>query len=224
MLSMKSCYIGFYEDSLESKSEIPLINTYLPVVPLTWDRKFARWVSRIASPPLLAAFAIFIVAIQSGQNSTWLWASISILISIFFPVLFILYLVKTNRITDFDVYRREQRFLPYVFTLGCSGLNCLILAWFDAPPLLLILAVAGLGQTFFMFIITFWWKISAHAAASASFAMLTWIVGGNVFASAFLLIPLVAWSRVRLHRHTLGQTIAGALMGLATFTFVAMFI
>jgi membrane-associated phospholipid phosphatase len=209
---------------LETKSDVPIINTCLPFVPLTWDRKIARWISRLASPPLLAAFGIFLVALQSGQRDTWFWASLSILLSILLPVLYILFLVKTRRITDFDVYRREQRFWPYLFTLSCGITNCVFLAIYTAPTLLLILALAGVAQTLLMFIITFWWKISAHAAASASFAMLTWLIGGSAFATSFILIPLVAWSRVRLHRHTLGQTIAGSILGLAVFTLAAILV
>jgi len=32
--------------------------------------------------------------------------------------------------------------------------------------------------------------------------------------TALMLIPLVGWARVHLHRHTLGQVCAGCLVGL----------
>ena len=83
---------------------------------------------------------------------------------------------------------------------------------------------ASLTQTLLMSIINLRWKISAHAAAMAGFAVLCFYLVG-ILGMLFLLgIPLMIWSRVLLHRHTLGQTIAGSLLGAGIFTLFLLLI
>ncbi|MEJ2749894.1 MAG: hypothetical protein P8183_18590, partial [Anaerolineae bacterium] len=58
---------------------------------------------------------------------------------------------------------------------------------------------------------TIFWKISIHCTTSAASAILVWALLGT---PAFLLtVPMIIWSRVHLHRHTLLQTVAGAMLG-----------
>jgi membrane-associated phospholipid phosphatase len=84
---------------------------------------------------------------------------------------------------------------------------------------LIIIAAALWFQTVAMFTITLWWKISLHAAAAAGAATMAWALLGTGL--PFLLtVPLIAWSRIRLRRHTLAQTVLGALLGFVVF-FVA---
>jgi membrane-associated phospholipid phosphatase len=58
-----------------------------------------------------------------------------------------------------------------------------------------------------------WWKISAHSAATASFTILLGGLFGASLLPYLLGVPLMVWSRVRLKRHTLTQTLAGTLLG-----------
>jgi len=73
-------------------------------------------------------------------------------------------------------------------------------------------------------LITMYWKISGHGAAIASLTVFICGLYGSLAAPVLLAIPLVAWARVRLHRHTLAQTVAGSLVGilfaLATLQFL----
>jgi membrane-associated phospholipid phosphatase len=67
-----------------------------------------------------------------------------------------------------------------------------------------------------IFGITLWWKISVHSAAAAGVATLIWsLIGATLPLLAGVVI--IAWSRVRLRRHTVAQTIAGAALGFAIF-------
>jgi membrane-associated phospholipid phosphatase len=75
---------------------------------------------------------------------------------------------------------------------------------------MLLIAVSGIV----MMLITFWWKISMHASAlSAALTALTFVYG-NIILPAYLLVILVSWSRVKLHRHTISQVAAGSLVGI----------
>ncbi len=63
-------------------------------------------------------------------------------------------------------------------------------------------------------IVTYYWKISAHAATTASlFTALTAIVS-VWYLFSFLLIPIIYISRKKLHRHTDHQLIIGNILGI----------
>ena len=190
----------------------------LPIIPNTKSRQIARWVSRAGSPPLLAIAGTLISARAVALLSAWYWAGFAILTSIGFPLLYILWLLRRGKISDFDIYYRSQRLKPYFFVMACCGLSLLVMQISLAPHLLRIMTAASLTQTLLMSVINLRWKISAHAAAMAGFAVLCFYLGGMLAGLLLLGIPLMIWSRVILHRHTLGQTIAGSLLGAGIFT------
>jgi len=65
-----------------------------------------------------------------------------------------------------------------------------------------------------VFLIRLNWKISLHVSVlTSSLTILT--IFNNAIYPFYLFVPLVAWSRVRLKAHTINQTIAGFLLGLA---------
>lgn len=60
-----------------------------------------------------------------------------------------------------------------------------------------------------------WTKVSLHVAfagLAAAVLLLDWPAAGVV---AVLLVPVIAWSRVALGRHTAVETVAGAVLGAA---------
>ncbi|HMN58774.1 MAG TPA: hypothetical protein PJ988_00330 [Anaerolinea sp.] len=185
----------------------------LPKLPLTHDRRVARWISRVSSPPLLAAGGTVMTAAQITGSSAWFWAFFSISFSILVPSLFVAWLLRRGKITDFDVFVREQRFWPYMVGISCSALSWLVMALAQAPHIFILISGATAGQSLLMFLINQRWKISVHTSGTACFAILTWQLFGPAGATVLLAIPLVAWSRVRLGRHTTGQVIAGAALG-----------
>jgi membrane-associated phospholipid phosphatase len=199
-----------------SYTESPIENP-LPVLPKTRDRRVARWVSNFGSPPLMAVSAVLISAAEITGRAAWSWAGFMITFAILLPIAYVFSLLKRRKITDFDVYLREQRFWPYVFSITCGALSWLVMAIFHAPRLFIVLSGATVGQGLLMFLINQRWKISAHAAGSAGIAVIIWQLMGISSAPIFLIIPLVGWSRVRLGRHTTMQVVAGAALGIVVF-------
>jgi len=203
----------------------PVTNTpdkaLLPVLPNSRTVKLAKAVSAIASPPILGTGGTILVAEWLDSTRGWMWAGFNILLVVLLPVGYILWLLRSRQVTDFDVYIREQRLRPYFFTLTCDGTSWLIGIIAHAPHLFLVLTGASFIQMLVMGIINLHWKISAHAATAASFSVMTSLLFGLWSLPVLLAIPLVAWSRVRLHRHTFAQTLGGAALGALTF-FIAM--
>ena len=207
--------------SIETSLTETSLESPLPLIPMTRDRQVARWISRIASPPFMAVGGAILSAYEIANRTAWFWVIYIIVFNIMVPSAYILWLKKKGKVTDFDVYLREQRFWPYVVSLSCGGISWLAMAVLHAPRLLIILSGATVGQGLLMFLINLRWKISAHAAGTAGVAVLIWQILGAAGSPVLLIIPLVGWSRVRLGRHTLGQVIAGSAIG-ATIYFLAL--
>lgn len=178
-----------------------------------WSDNLAGLVSAILSPPVLAVAMIVVAAACVGAPAAWRWAGVNLALSVAAPIGYLLWLHRRGLVSDLDVQRREERFRPLSFTLAALAATTALL-WFGAAPALMRgLAAAHLAQTTLVLAITLRWKISMHSAASAACVALLLYVVGPPAASALAVVPLVAWSRVRLQRHTPAQTIAGAALG-----------
>jgi len=194
----------------------------IPTIPMTRDRRLAKWISRIASPPLMAVSGTMITAAEIAgrqplDKAAWWWALFISMISVVMPCCFVILQVKRGKATDFDIYLRAQRFWPYIVSISCGAVSWLVLAAAHAPQLFIVLSGASVGQGLIMFVINQRWKISAHAAGTASIAVVIWQLFGAAGSPALLIIPLVGWSRVRLGRHSVRQVIAGSALGASIF-------
>ncbi len=185
-------------------------------IELDWPKVtayFARVISRLSSPPVSASVGIAIMANVTGATG-WLWALLYLLFAVPLPALYVMWKMRRGEITDFHIQVRAQRTKPYLMILLCTGLALIGMVLGHAPQLMILVAAAGWLQTAALFVITLWWKVSAHTAALAGISVLAL---GTLGASAWPLaagVPLVAWSRVKLQRHTLSQTIVGSALGL----------
>ncbi len=198
---------------MPDSSLIPSGVDLLPQLPFTRTWRMARWISRVSSPPLLAVGGTLMTAVTITGAVAWFWAVFSISFSILVPSLFVIWLLRRGKITDFDVYVREQRFWPYMVGISCSALSWIVMAVAQAPHIFIIISGAAAGQSLLMFLVNLRWKISVHTSGTACFAVLIWQLLGPAGATVLLAVPLVAWSRVRLGRHTVGQVTAGAALG-----------
>lgn len=133
------------------------------------------------------------------------------------PLLYLLALYNSGRVSDLDLSTREERLRPYLVAVAALILGAVLLQAGGAPPLLSNLANATAIAFALLFAITLYWKISAHAASAGTFAALAGLLVTlwSLIAFALALVPLVCWARVHLGRHTTMQTITGALLGAA---------
>ncbi|MCS7061532.1 MAG: hypothetical protein RMN25_10270 [Anaerolineae bacterium] len=180
--------------------------------------KWAGRVSIIFSPPTAGAAGLLAVAAHINTPEAWAWSLADILLTVILPLLFVVWLVQTGRASDLDLCRRDQRKWPYRVMMLSSAVSIGLSLVFGGPPLLTILVGALAVQTLLLSLITMAWKISLHTAAIAGTAAVAWYLAGAPALILALLTPVVAWARVRLGRHDVPQTVAGALVGAATFT------
>jgi len=182
-------------------------------LPRPWTDHLASVVSAVLSPPVLAASMVIMAAAASRTAAAWTWAGVGLALSILAPIGYLLWLYQRGLVSDLDVRRREERPRPLAFTLAALAFSATLFWLNPTPPLLRGLVAAHFAQTTLVLAITLRWKISMHGAAIAACVALLLHVVGPQAAPALAAVPLVAWARVRLHRHTPAQTLAGAALG-----------
>ena len=83
-------------------------------------------------------------------------------------------------------------------------------------PNILIVGIVGLIMTLLtMSLINTKVKASIHVATISAMIFAVGIFYGGIQLLWLLLIPLVAWSRVKIHRHTIREVAIGAIVGSA---------
>jgi len=156
----------------------------------------------------------------SGARWPWAvsWALALLAVSVGLPLLLMLHGIRSGRVSDWHISNRAERLKPMTIVTGllATGVPLALLILFRGPSTLTLAFAAAFGLTLFNVIVTFWWKISQHVSTIAASAIVATGILGIWAAPSLLLVPLVAWARVRVGAHTVLQTIAG---GAAGFTF-----
>lgn len=176
--------------------------------------KLALFVSAIASPFLVIPFfSISIVSYLSENFVHFLiYCSILLVFSILLPFLFIIYEVKKGEIKDIHITIREQRTKPFLASILGTLISLMCFYGIKAPMEMIALTYVLLANGIVFALITQFWKISVHSAALAGSITLISVFINPDFAFLFLTLPLVAWARMRRHRHSFWQTLAAAIV------------
>lgn len=179
---------------------------------------WARAVSDILSPPVVWASMAFLIARRgaSSPQQALLWAGIYIVLVCLLPVMYIALMVKMGRITDIHMKVRTQRYIPLLVSLLCTGVAWVSMRLLGAPPVLPLFALFSLIQLAIIGLITLVWQISIHAISISGATIATGALFGWLPALFVLpLVILVGAARLKLHRHTPAQVVAGTLVGLS---------
>jgi hypothetical protein len=188
------------------------VQQYLRIPEFSW----ARVVSDVVSPPVVWAVMVLPVAFAYSATAGQAlgWALIYSLLICLLPLVFIGGMVWYGKIGDMHMKERRDRLYPFIVSILCTTLACIILYAMNAPRILPLLALISLINITVIAIITLMWQISMHAMSitSATIAVGVFFSVG----SALLLVPLVVLvgaARLSLKRHTPAQILAGTLVG-----------
>lgn len=186
-------------------------------------RQIANLVSDILNPFLVSLIIIVLLSFESTPSpvDALKWALLLLAVSLAPVYSVIVYLGRTGRHGSRFVDIRERRTKVYLVAGICALAGCIILAYLGAPLILRAVIVAGLSATIMFMTINLRWKISLHAAFIAASVTLLVMVYGAIGAVTIVLLPLVAWARVKLGHHSLAQVTIGAF--LAALIVVAVF-
>lgn len=178
-------------------------------------KQFAILVSRLFEPTLVLAVNAVLAGIAAGlQTDTFVWYLGLLIFVMFLPVmLFRVWLVKTKRVSDWDMRKRSQRIKPLLALIGFTSINLLFVWWFGNFFLTRIFAVFLVWIVGFA-LITMRWKVSGHTGAVAlvSGFIISWF--GWALWPILFTIPLVGWSRIITKNHSPSEVIGGFLYSL----------
>jgi membrane-associated phospholipid phosphatase len=128
--------------------------------------------------------------------------------------------VRRRQLSDRHVRMRRERPLPLMIGVASVVVGVVLLIQAGAPRDLIALEAAmavGLGSSL---LVTLAWKISIHVAVVAGAIVILLLVLGPAAIALVPAIALVAWARVVLRDHTVGQTVAGGILGAAVAAIV----
>jgi len=177
----------------------------------------ARAVSDILSPAALSVPCMLLGVLASDVPGTYRFALLYFLVAIPLPVAYVLWLVKSGRVTDFHLPNRRDRTGPFLVSIAAALGAAALLYKFGAPAIFLAPVVMGLVQTAALFLITLAWQISIHTATTTALVTFAVLALGSSASILAFLVPLVMWARIYLGRHTPAQAVAGSLLGCGSF-------
>jgi drug/metabolite transporter (DMT)-like permease/membrane-associated phospholipid phosphatase len=202
-----------------------LIITGTVVSELRWSERTAKIISRFLSPHYIAGPLLLTLALGDSTPWAWglLWATGIGLLSVVAPLLILKRELRRGGISDWYISNRKERLrpIPVLLSLVVALAPLVLLVAFHGPRLMLVGAVSALILVVFNLMITLGWKISQHVSSIAASATLITAALGIGAAPVLLLIPLVAWARVKIGAHTVMQTVAGGVAG-TTITLAAL--
>lgn len=186
-----------------------LSDFFSPIVVPTYGTALALWITPLSILPERIRFGVM---------------AMIALITAVIPTATIVTMIRLGRVSDMSISNRRERFIPFMVTIACYVAAAVYLGVVHAPAWLSLFFVGAAISSLIAMVITFWWKISAHATSVGGLAgIVSWLAFnhlsiGNAAAwvsGSIVLVGLIATSRLILRRHTLGQVCAGAALGFA---------
>jgi membrane-associated phospholipid phosphatase len=182
----------------------------------------ARIFSTVCNP-FVTAIVLYVILAHAYATDTltfWSWLFVSSFFSSLGPMLYVLLLYWSGRVSDLDMsVRREREEVFSIFVISYF-LGTLSLYAMHAPPIIYASMAGYTAAAFLVQIITRYWKISTHALGITAPLVALVVLYGKQPLPFALLIPIVGWSRVYLKAHTIAQVLAGTLLGfLSVYVF-----
>lgn len=175
----------------------------------------AEAISFVTNPFFIAFPLPFLLVYHqtSDVSFAFKWMLFSMLFIVFVGA-FVYYEVRRNVFSDIDVSRREQRPLFFVFVTFVSLLYLFSLFILRGPEALYIAVGGILGSAIILGFVNQRVKASLHVASISAFLTSLSLLYGGIHLFWLAMIPIVGWSRVRIKRHTVSETVVGGIMGV----------
>jgi membrane-associated phospholipid phosphatase len=129
------------------------------------------------------------------------------------PALALILLYRNGAISHVYLPERDQRARLLLLGAGCYFLGCIGLWLAGAPTLMMGAGCVYCGNALLVWRINRHWKISIHAVAVTGGLLLLLVASGGRLWPLSLALVLVAWARLQLQAHTIGQVLGGILLG-----------
>mgnify|MGYP001054769545 CR=1 FL=1 len=184
---------------------------------LNYDISWERIVSDILSPPMVWALMAVPIALRDSPTTSQgiEWASIYIWFVCISPLIYIGIMVKRGRITDMHMKVRGERIKPFLVSIASTLIAFFVLTLSNASDVVLLFTLFTLVQLILIAGITLKWQISFHAISIGGATVALWVLFSTLYGMLTLpLVIVVGAARLRLHRHTPAQVVAGSILGM----------
>jgi hypothetical protein len=198
---------------------------------LRWDERVAVGVSYVVSPVILPPLLFGAVLVHVGApTGEAMWAAgVALLFFSLIPLGYVMRQVQLRRTSSVEVPERLNRTRP--FFVGIASTLAAVIVLFvtsESSGLAVALGLFHALNLVMIMLVNLRWKISVHMASLAGVAsmllVVSWLVEPALPTYPFatlrivwilvLLIPVLAWARVRTGAHTRLQVVAGTSFGL----------
>ena len=187
--------------------------------------RFAKIVSFIFQAPFISIPVFIALNMQASDTAMFAISTvICLLTATVIPVVTVQYFsVKFNN-DDGDIVRREDRFLPLVCGTASYLLGYVLMLLVGAPAVSTTLMLCYVLCTGLIILISRYWKISIHSTGLMGPTIALAYAYGPVFLLILMFLPIIAYGRYVLRKHTPAQLVGGACFGtvvtLLTFAIV----
>lgn len=175
----------------------------------------ARWISIVAHPFVIIAVMVMTAAARLGApGATIRTLGVVALFSILPVGILTVYQVRRGAWKNVDASNPQDR--PILFAVGMAGIVGLVCyALLRQPDSFLVRGSTGaLGLLVVSAVATRWVKVSLHVAAAGLAATALILLGSMMGWYLAAVVPLLAWSRVVLGRHTPIEVAFGLAFGV----------
>jgi membrane-associated phospholipid phosphatase len=187
----------------------------------TIPARIAWGISVLFSPFLVPiATAVGVIQKHAAPQNALRWLVIVVLFVTVLPVLSIAVMVRYAKVSDLHLHNREERLLPLCCTLVSMVVGTVLLHQLGAAREIVWAGIAYIVNSVIFSAITPIWKISFHSSVATGCVTVLVMLVNPQFGWLFLLIPLIAWARVYRKRHTLLQTVVGAVLAVGNTVFI----
>ncbi len=198
----------------------------------------ANFLSTVLSPLLMPTYGVFLVLWVSVLCLLPYGTRVAVLlicmgITCILPLIFLSVLRHFKLVKNLHVDIREQRLIPYLFTVLCYAVAAYYLYYCHSPQWFVMFMVGSAITVLLMALINLKWKISAHMAGIGGVVALLYqlhVQGLSAFDLLWLLcfVIIVAGAlgsaRLALRRHGLWQVLAGAVLGFLCVSLTMRFL
>ena len=127
-----------------------LSDFFSPIVVPTYGTALALWITPLSILPERIRFGVM---------------AMIALITAVIPTATIVTMIRLGRVSDMSISNRRERFIPFMVTIACYVAAAVYLGVVHAPAWLSLFFVGAAISSLIAMVITFWWKISAHATS-----------------------------------------------------------
>jgi len=177
----------------------------------------SRIVSRLTPAPLINLYVGIIFSLTSPIGLGPVLDSLSsilicLIVMVILPIVPILYEAWKGKV-DLDVSDRERRKKFLLFSMLCYVIAFIIYWFFDC------LIMSSLSAAYFtvasgVLLVSLKYKISVHGAGVGGPGEALIYTYGSIALIVIIVWILVIYSRIALKQHTLGQAVAGVMLGV----------